>query len=118
MEKEKDSHVQISFILTPIQLVSNQLLSDYFLMKVVLLHLNVTVMLHQSLDPSGWNVTNMYGNVVNLSMDLGGVYLITADSNSNTSNLCASDLLKDSIFKTVHSAVNNLSVFLRVGQAH
>ena len=64
MEKEKDSHVQISFILTPIQLVSNQLLSDYFLVLVVLLHLKKTVIFHQSLDPSGWNVTNMYETFV------------------------------------------------------
>ena len=35
------------------------------------------------------------------------------ECNQHVSNLCASDLLNDSIFKTVHSAVNNLSVFLR-----
>jgi len=35
------------------------------------------------------------------------------ECNQHVSNLCASDLLKDNTFKTVHTAVNNLSVFLR-----
>ena len=35
------------------------------------------------------------------------------ECNQHISNLCASDLLNDNTFKTVHTAVNNLSVFLR-----
>jgi hypothetical protein len=35
------------------------------------------------------------------------------ECNQHISNLCVSDLLNDNTFKTVHTAVNHLSVFLR-----
>lgn len=60
---------------------------------------------------SGQMLDSLTITVPHVTPPMSGCFYM--ECNQHISNLCASDLLNDNKFKTVHTAVNNLSVFLR-----